>query len=475
MTGTPLPRTTPETGGIASLAILEFLDAIDARNLELHSLMLLRRGQVLAEGWWAPYTPPRRHMLYSLSKSFLSTAAGLAISEGSFALDDSVVKFFPEEAPTVISDNLAAMQVRHLLSMSTGHAEDKTGILRNDPDGNWVRAFLAEPVEYEPGTHFCYNSAATYMVSAILHKTTGSTALDFLEPRLLAPLGITDAVWETDPQGISVGGWGLSIRTEDIARFGELHRQRGVWHEQEIVPADWVERATRTQVPNGNQPDSDWQQGYGYQFWRCRNGAYRADGAFGQFCVVMPNQEAVFVTTAKVSDLQAVLDILWDKLLPAMTSHPLPPDDAARERLQERLSGLSLPAPEGQSRTGTADIVNGRTYRFAQNDQGIVSIKPAFTDDSVTLTVEDPAGAHTVTAGLGEWRTGTTTLFQSSIVRSLPSEGASVRDGQPCAAYAAWTGGRRSLRLCLIETPFTPPSSVTLSVTTVSALRFRAG
>jgi CubicO group peptidase (beta-lactamase class C family) len=250
---TLLPRALPETEGVSSAAILAFLDAVAEKKLELHSLMLLRRGKVLAEGWWSPYAPEWRHILYSLSKSFLSTAAGLAIREGFFTLDDTVVSFFPGDVPEVIDENLAAMRVRHLLSMSTGHAEDQTGALRSDPDGNWVRAFLAQPVQQEPGTFFRYNSAATYMVSAILQKTTGVTALEFLQPRLLEPLGITDAVWEVDPRGIAVGGWGLSIRTEDIARFGELYRNRGVWQGKQLIPADWVDLATSTQVSNGDQ------------------------------------------------------------------------------------------------------------------------------------------------------------------------------------------------------------------------------
>ncbi len=452
-----LPRTTPEAEGVSSSAILAFLDAIAEKKLELHSLMLLRRGRVLAEGWWAPYAPQYPHMLYSLSKSFLSTAAGLAVAEGYFALDDAVISFFPHDLPETISDNLAAMQVRHLLSMSTGHAEDKTGILRSDPDGNWPRAFLSQPVEYEPGTHFRYNSAATYMVSAILQRTTGSSALDFLRPRLLEPLAIKEAAWETDPQGISVGGWGLSIRTEDIARFGDLYRRGGVWNEEAIVPADWVEAATRAQVSNGDQPESDWQQGYGYQFWRCRHGAYRADGAFGQFCVVLPKQEAVFVTTANVNDLQAVLDLLWEKLLPSMTEAPSPPNVEAQERLRRRLTELHLSAPEGKLAAPITDSVTGRTYRFPENEQGIRSVRLDFIRESVMLTVVDSSGSHTVTAGLGKWRTGLTTFLLNSIRRTLPARELRQEDGAPVAACAAWIAeDTLALRLCLLETPFTP-------------------
>lgn len=453
-----LPRTTPEAEGVASEALLAFINALDDRKLELHSLMLLRRGNVLAEGWWAPYTAPAPHMLYSLSKSFLSTAAGLAIAEGYFAVTDPVTHFFPDDLPPVVSDNLAAMQVRHLLSMATGHAEDQTGALRGDPDGNWPRAFLAQAVEHEPGTFFRYNSAATYMVSAILQKTTGITALEFLRPRLLLPLGITDATWETDPRGVSVGGWGLRIRTEDIARFGEMYRRRGFFNEQQLVPSDWVEAATRAQVSNGDPAtDSDWAQGYGYQFWRCQHGAFRGDGAFGQFCVVLPQQEAVLVTTANVAEMQTVLNLVWEILLPAMTpAGPVPENAESQKRLHDRLANLQIPPPVGAKTSETAARIQGRTYRFGENEQGIVSVTLTFTVDTVTLIAEDTAGAHSVVGGLGDWHEGTTSFLQNWFARSLPSNPAGD-SGESVSACAAWTDKQTlALRLCLTHTPFTP-------------------
>ena len=183
-----LPRDTPESRGISSSAILAFVDAAEEENVELHSLMLLRNGHVAAEGWWAPYRPDSPHMLFSLSKSFTSTALGLAVAEGRLTLDDPVLSFFPDDAPDKVSDNLAAMRVRHLLAMSTGHAEDTINILARREEANWVRAFLSRRVEHAPGTHFLYNSGATYMLSAILQHLTRITLLDYLRPRLLDPL-----------------------------------------------------------------------------------------------------------------------------------------------------------------------------------------------------------------------------------------------------------------------------------------------
>ena len=215
-----LPYATPESQGIASSTILAFVEAAERDIDSLHSFMLLRHGHVLAEGWWAPYEAERPHMLFSLSKSFTSSAIGLAVAEGRLSVDDQVLSFFPEAAPAEPSEHLAAMRVRDLLSMSTGHAQDTTPYLRQAPDANWVKAFLARPVEHPPGTHFVYNSGATYMLSAIIQQLAGTTLLEYLRPRLLTPLGIAQATWETCPRGINTGGWGLSIRTEGLAKFG---------------------------------------------------------------------------------------------------------------------------------------------------------------------------------------------------------------------------------------------------------------
>ena len=155
--------------------------------------MLLRHGHVVAEGWWSPYSPERPHMLFSLSKSFTSTAVGFAVTEGKLSVEDSVISFFTEDLPEEISENLKSMKIKYLLSMSTGHAQDTTGRLHEDKSNNWAKAFLAAPVDHIPGTHFVYNSGATYMLSAIIQKVTGQTLLEYLSPRLFEPLGIEKA------------------------------------------------------------------------------------------------------------------------------------------------------------------------------------------------------------------------------------------------------------------------------------------
>ncbi|MEZ0276302.1 MAG: serine hydrolase domain-containing protein, partial [Roseimicrobium sp.] len=335
----PLPRSSPEAQGISSAAVLAFVEAADKQVDTMHSFMLVRHGHVVAEGWWKPEAADKPHLMHSLSKSFTSTAVGLAVAEGKLSIDDPVLKFFPEDAPAEPSAFLKAMRVRDLLTMSTGH-EKNANFTPNEP---WVKTFLAQPVPFKPGTHFLYNSPATHMLSAIVGKVTGQTVLDYLKPRLFEPLGIENPKWGSSPQGNTEGGWGLEICTEDIAKFGQLYLQKGQWSGKQLVPAEWIAQATSKQVSNGSDPEKDWDQGYGFQFWRCRHGAFRGDGAHGQFCVVLPELDAVVAITANTRDMQAELNVVWDKLLPAFQEKPLPADASAEAKLKEKLANLQVP------------------------------------------------------------------------------------------------------------------------------------
>lgn len=409
VTGTnSLARKTPESLGISSRAILDFTNAVEASSLELHSLMLLRHGAVAAEGWWHPYGRDLRHHLFSLSKSFTSTAIGLAVQEGRFTVDDPVISFFPDDVPSEISSNLAAMKVKHLLSMSTGHDKDTTQRLAAGGQKGWVRGFLSLPVEHEPGTHFVYNSGASYMLSAIITKVTGQRLSEYLRPRLFEPLGIEGWSWEVNPEGVDMGGWGLSIRTEDIARFGQLYLNKGVWQGQRILSEEWVNQATSKQISNGDGGENDWAQGYGYQFWRSRHGAFRGDGMLGQYCIVMPEQDAVMAMTACVPDMGAVLNLVWQYILPAMKSDALPEDDTARGELVQKLTSLAIQPPGIKTHSPMAEQVSGRPISVTQPGGERWTITPQFEDGWCLIAIEGISGRSVLECGLGRWVVGET-------------------------------------------------------------------
>lgn len=431
-----LPRSSPEAQGVDSARVQAFVDAVDKKLDSLNSFMLIRHGHVVAEGWWGPYAAESPHSLYSLSKSFTSTAVGIAIAEGKLGLDDNVLKFFPDDAPAEPSNNLKSMRVSDLLRMNSGHQTEPQRTATQD----WVKTFLAHPVPFKPGTHFLYNTSATYMLSAIVQKATGQTLLDYLKPRLFDPLGIEQPTWETSPQGISTGGYGLSIRTEDIAKFGQLYLQKGKWQGKQLVPESWVAAATARQTSNGSNPKSDWDQGYGYQFWQCRNGAYRGDGAFGQFCIVMPEQDAVIAVTSGLRDMQAVMNLIWDELAPALKPSPLAANDDARRKLDQRLKGLSLRTPEGSA---VAAKTSAKTHEFPANDSKLesIAIENNGKSDSVTLVARFNGVEQRIVCSHGSWQKG--------------KGGWGTMPVQPLAASGAWTADDTfTAKLCFYETPF---------------------
>lgn len=440
-----LPHSSPEKQGISSSAILAFVEAADEQIDTMNSFMLVRHGHIVAGGWWSPYDAKSPHMLFSLSKSFTSTAVGMAVAEGKLSIDDEVLKFFPEDAPAEPSANLKAMRVRDLLCMSAGHQTE----VSLGASETWTKAFLAHPVSHKPGTHFLYNTPATYMLSAIVQKMTGMTVLDYLRPRLFEPLGIENPTWGTSPQGISLGGYGLNVRTEHIARFGQLYLQKGDWNGRRLIPASWVEAATARQTSNGSNPKSDWDQGYGYQFWRCRHGLYRGDGAFGQFCIVMPEQDAVVAITSGGRNMQAVMNLVLEKLLPAMQAAPLPIDGAAHEKLTRKLASLMVRPASGRSTPPLAATVSGTRYVFSANDRHIEAAALEFKADGTTLVMRTSSGESRIACGTATWRKGRTSFVNGLGGRMLAST------DHPAAASGAWTGDDTyTVKLCLLETPF---------------------
>ena len=320
-----LPRASL-AGRFPSQAADAFLDAVQSRNMDLHSVMILKDGKVVYERWFGEHAPAAPHVMWSVSKTWTSMAVGFAVSENRLSVEDKVISFFPDDLPENVSENLTELRVKDLLTMSVGHDNDPTGLVwqrDNQPSERWEKLFLTYPIPHKPGTKFVYNSLATYMLSAIVQKVTGEKIIDYLTPRLLEPLGITGAKWDENPGGVNIGGWGLYVKTEDMAKLGQLLLQKGKWNGVQILPEAWVEEATTQKIlqdPNvqPEQSSSDWNQGYCYQIWRCRNNGFRADGKDGQFIVILPEQNAVIVLTADIGDMQAELNLVWEHIFPAL-------------------------------------------------------------------------------------------------------------------------------------------------------------
>lgn len=334
-----LPRVTPSEAGLDANAVLDFLDAAEQAGLELHSLMVAVGGKVAAEGWWAPYAAPFRHGCYSGTKTFTSAAVGFAIAEGLMKESDPLISFFSEQQKPGQDANMPLVTIRDLLCMACGQSEEVDLTKADDAAALFLNAKFPD----RPGSVFRYNSIASHMLGEVIFRKTGRTLPEYLQPRLFAPLGITDVRWDRAPQGRPMGGWGIHLRTEDYLKLSILFLQHGVWNGKQVLPQGWAERASAKQIENASADSlPEWSQGYCYQMWRnVTPGSFRLDGAFGQLCCVYPDRNAVVAVTSAENDVQTELNLIRDVLAAGIADKPLHQPYADR-RLAERLAQLSL-------------------------------------------------------------------------------------------------------------------------------------
>jgi CubicO group peptidase (beta-lactamase class C family) len=404
-----LPRSRAADQNTDPAAVMAFVDQIDADPaIELHSLMVLRHGHVVAEGWWAPHTDDRARQLYSLSKSFTSTAVAFALQEGLFGLDDTVVSHFPEFADDITDRRSRSITLRHLAIMASGHDREMWHEATALDPQHPVRGFLMVPPDEPPGTLFAYSQPCTYTLASIIQRAAGTTLTEYLRPRLFDPLGIGDVGWQTwSPGGPELGFSGLFARTEDVAKLGLLYLRRGRWGDTQLIPESWVSQATRRQIATPDEGRENWSQGYGFQLWMSRHG-YRGDGAFGQFCVVLPEQDAVVGITAGTRAMQGVLDHVWNHLLPGLGTET--PDAGPQSDLDQRLQGLSLPpfvAKPGPRRA--EDSVDGpySVERAVEDPETalLTTIELQRRGQHREVTVTERGNALTFPVGEADWLT----------------------------------------------------------------------
>ncbi|HEV7718042.1 MAG TPA: serine hydrolase [Arsenicitalea sp.] len=439
-----LERATPESQGVDSAAIAALVER--GNEHAFHSLMVLRHGKVIAEGWWAPYTADEPHMMFSVSKSVTATAIGMLVAEGRASLDEEMLSVFPNLASDAAKANARGVKVRHVLAMATGHAVDTMEIMRALPHEDWVSIFFGVPVDYPPGTHFLYNSGASYVLAAMITARTGQSVRDYLESRLFQPLGIVDAPWEKNPRGINFGASGLRLRTEDLAKFGQLYLNRGMWEGKRLLTEEWVAEATAKHVSNGTDPKSDWAQGYGFQIWRSLHNSYRMDGRYGQFSLVLPEQDMVIAITAGVKNNRAVTDMLWETLLPGVHAKALPENPSAEAKLRASLSAQAVALPAFlASDPKLAAQVHGRKIALPFNLMGASAVELSFSADAIDLRVERrDGGTETLPAGRKRWASGVTHMWPHEEMKQAKLE-----------SRAGWIDERTlEIRQQCVETPF---------------------
>lgn len=446
---TDLVRATPESQGVSSAGITDFMNGVDTSGVELHSFMFIRHGKVIAEGWWEPYGAGSKHIMYSASKTFTATAIGLAVSEKRLKLDDKVVSFFPASVPDTLHEYMKAMTVKDLLMMATGQdAEPRRG--QND---DWIRAFLLKDPVDEPGTVFRYNNTATFMLSAIVQQVTGETLYDYLRPRIFLPLGMKGIDWDLSPQGINLGMIGLRLHTEDMAKFGQLLLQNGSWNGRQLIAEEWVAEATTKHIDShgGNEkmaPETnDWVQGYCYQMWRCRNNGIRLDGLAGQFVLILPDYDAVIALTANARNTQKELDLVWSYLLPAIKNNGAIEEDPANfKAMTDKAASLYInPSPGKSSESPVAARISGKSIEMQESLSGIKELVLNFENDHCLITFTRESGSQSIKAGVNYWghaETSLTSLLSAPRTPSPKSRDANYNILQPVirvAASCCWT------------------------------------
>ena len=425
----------PETVGVSSKAVLDFARRLSDMEY-IHSFMLLRHDKLVAQTWWDPFKPEYKHELFSASKSFTSVAVGIAQAEGYLKLTDKLVSFFPEKLNSKVSPRMRQVTLQNLLTMASGH--DKCPLLSLHPLQDWVQGFLESELQFDPGTKFIYNSAATYMLAAVVRKTTGQNVIDYLQDRIFRPIGIKAEKWDSCTQGTNIGGWGFWLRTEDLLRFGRLLLNNGRWNGRQLIPENYVKEATSFQIDNSVNEQPDWKLGYGYQFWRTSFNSYRGDGACGQYIVVMPEKDLVLAVTSGVSNMQNILTAFWETVYPALSDAPLPEERTTATELKMYLDNRSHAPFASALMQKPAD----RIYKMEENSIGLDTLGISFTADDCTLTFNWQDGnTEKLSACYGEHTINNLQLKENE-VRIL-------------AASAAWeSADNLRLQVFAVETPF---------------------
>lgn len=361
--------STPSKQGVNPGSIINFIDEMEREDIELHGMVIIKNGYVVAEGYWEPYSKDRVHQLCSVTKTFTAMAIGFAIDEGYISVTDTLYKFFPDKFLKNCDERTKDITIHDLLCMASGF-EDEPSLIEAD---DAVKAFLSKNQLHTPGTQFEYNSVGSHMLSEILYKVTGMQVSEYLKPRLFEPLGIKEFKWFKTPQGAVFGGAGLHLTTMDIAKAGLLLMQKGEWEGKQILPRQWAESMAEKKidsVPEGPEW-IDWAEGYCYQMWcGTQEGSYRLDGAFGQYSMVFPNENMIIAFTAANNKRPLTKHIMKKHLFDTVSTEDAEGDNL----LQEKLDALSVKEPVISNRSVTEKKVHSKTYYMEENEMSLVPL-----------------------------------------------------------------------------------------------------
>jgi len=401
-----LAVVSPESVGIPSRAVLNFIDELEQEGLCMHGFIMMRYGKVFAEGYYAPFHADFPHRMFSISKSFTSVAVGLLQEEGKLSIGDRICDYFPDKLPANgVHPYIAATTIRDMLKMASPH---KLTTYRQMECDDWVKTFFhVEPVRY-PGTSFVYDTSASHVLAALVERLSGMPILEYLKIKVLDKLGCTgEFKWLTDPMGISMGGSGLICTLRDMTKFALMCMNDGVYDGQQIVPGDYIREATSKQINTSLQYSIDEQQGYGYQFWRCKNNGFAMYGMGGQLAICLPDYDFILTTIADTQGIpygiHGIYTALWNNILPYLKENTgVVADHAAMEELEDRLSKLEVKAVEGSKTSPVACEINSKRFLLAPNQMGITECRLEFLNENEgVFYYTNETGSHHIDFGIG--------------------------------------------------------------------------
>lgn len=425
------PAISPEALGIPSSSIQSFIDRINKEQICMHGFLLLRKGQIVAEGYWGPYSKSSMHRMYSISKSFVSLAIGLMVDEGKINLDDKVIKFFEDKLPAQVHPYLEQSTIRDLLMMATPH--EKTTYTKDDSD--WVDTFFNTEPSHPSGSIFSYNTAATVVLNTIVERVSGLPFLEYMREGLLDPIGFSKDSWcIKTPEGTSWGGSGVLCTLEDMAKLAYVTMNKGRWNDNQLISEAYIKEATSKQIDNSIEGDF----GYGYQIWIEENKGFSFRGMGSQFAFCFPEEDLIF---ACVSDTQgespkdkAVPQVFYQEIFSKISDTPLPDDPETNKILNEKIGNLEILPQRGELTSSFEEKVSAKWYELSENPMGIEKMRLTFEKDACIWEYKNLSGHHQLKLGMGK-----------KISQVFPDEGyfgekigTPQGKGYDCLASAAW-------------------------------------
>ncbi|KAK9453389.1 beta-lactamase family protein [Dipodascopsis uninucleata] len=451
------PRASSSEHGLSDKALGKFVSTLEEVNG--HSFMLIKKGFVIAEGWWAPYKSEYLHTMFSVTKSFTSIAIGFAVDEGRLSVEDKILSFFEGVLPSKPCENMQKITVKNLLTMSSGHTGELDigwnvwayDVSARGREIDHVYEFLTSYVPVAPGTEFHYNTSATYMLGVILTKLTGLSVLEYLKPRLLEPLGIAELTSESDSKGYGTAGFGFQTRTEDLAKFCTFLLHKGKWNGHQLLSEEWVEQATKKQietVPTTLEKNPQYKAGYGYQFWRCSDSdIFRADGLWGQYGYVCPSKDLVLVVTAGSTATSLILDAALELIETGFET-----TSEAKVGMSETLSHLSIKGVSGVPISSKPLKLN---FRISKNPILIDTME--IDTISKTISFSKKGGDYSFAIGEGQWI--------DTKIADDPDGMADYLGDVACSG--AWIGSQLVLKIVHTRTPYTDTLKFDITDTTL--------